>query len=177
MFYSTLDMIWLAQDEGQLSIHPKYDQSWVFIGRTDAKAETPVLWPPHEKSWLIGKDPDAGRYCGQEEKGTIEDEMAGWHHLLDGHEFGWTPGVGDGQRGLVCCVHGAAKSWTWLNEWTNWTAGWFMLRFDRKQQNSVKQLSFNKKLIINIMSLASIAMWIYLKFIWESHKLIQWARE
>ena len=68
-------------------VHPKGDQSWVFIGRTDAKAETPILWPPHVKSWLIGKDPDAGRDWGQEEKGTTEDEMAGWHHWLDGHEF------------------------------------------------------------------------------------------
>ena len=67
-------------------VHPKEDQSWVFIGRTDAKAETPVLWPPRAKSWLIGKDPDAGRDWGQEEKGTTEDEMAGWHHWLDGRE-------------------------------------------------------------------------------------------
>ena len=66
-------------------VHPKGDQSWVFIGRTDAEAETPILWPPHEKSWLIGKDSDAGRDWGQEEKGTTEDEMAGWHHRLDGH--------------------------------------------------------------------------------------------
>ena len=68
-------------------VHPKGDQSWVFFGRTDAKAETPILWPPLVKSWLIGKDSDAGRDWGQEEKGTIEDEMAGWHHQLDGHEF------------------------------------------------------------------------------------------
>ena len=68
-------------------VHPKGDQSWVFIGRTDAKAETPIPWPPHAKSWLIGKDPDAGKDWGQEEKGTIEDEMARWHHWLDGHEF------------------------------------------------------------------------------------------
>ena len=68
-------------------VHPKGDQSWVFIGRTDAEAETPMLWPPHAKSWLIEKDPDAWRYWGQEEKGTTEDEMAGWHHRLDGHEF------------------------------------------------------------------------------------------
>ena len=68
-------------------VHPKGDQSWVFIARTDAEAETPVLWPPHVKSWLIGKDPDAGRNWGQEEKGTTEDEMAGWHHQLNGHEF------------------------------------------------------------------------------------------
>ena len=67
-------------------VHPK-DQSWVFIGRTDAEAETPIVRPPHAKSGLIGKDPDAGRDWGQEEKGTTEDEMAGWHHRLDGHEF------------------------------------------------------------------------------------------
>ena len=68
-------------------LHPKGDQFWVLIGGTDAEAETPILWPPHEKSCLIGKDPDAGRDWGQEEKGTTEDEMAGWHHRLDGHEF------------------------------------------------------------------------------------------
>ena len=68
-------------------IHPKGDQSWVFIGRTNAEAETPILWPPHAKSWLIGKDPDAGRDWGQEEKGTTEDKMVGWHHRLDGHGF------------------------------------------------------------------------------------------
>ena len=68
-------------------VHPKGDQSWVFIGRADAEAETPVLWPPHVKSWLIGKDPDAGMDWGQEEKGTTEDDMVGWHHWLDGHEF------------------------------------------------------------------------------------------
>ena len=83
-------------------VHPKTDQSLVFIGRTYAEAETPLLWPPHVKSWLIGKDPDAGRDWGQE-KGMTEDEMAGWHHRLDAHEFGWTPGVGDGQRGVACC--------------------------------------------------------------------------
>ena len=78
-------------------------QPWDFFGRTDAKAETPVLWPPHVKSWLIGKDSDAGRDWGQKEKGTTEDEMAGWHHWLDGHESEWTLGVGDGQGGLACC--------------------------------------------------------------------------
>ena len=76
-------------------VHPE-DQSWVFIGRTGAEAETPILWPPDAKSWLVGKDPDAGRDRGQEEKGTTEDEMAGWHHWLDGHQFESTPGVGDG---------------------------------------------------------------------------------
>ena len=84
-------------------VHPKGDQSWVFIGRNDAEAETPVLWPPHVKSRLIGKDTDSGRDWGQEEKGTTEGEMAGWHHRLNAHEFGWTLGVSDGQGGLACC--------------------------------------------------------------------------
>ena len=84
-------------------VHSKGVQSWVFIGRTDAEAETPTLWLPDAKSWLIGKDPDAGKDWGQEEEGTTEDEMVGWHHRLDGHGFGWTPGVGDGQGGLACC--------------------------------------------------------------------------
>ena len=82
-------------------VHSKGDQSWVFFGRNDAEAETPVLWPPHVKSWLIGKDFDAGRDSGQEAKGTTEDEIAGWHHWLDGRESEWTP-VGDGQGGLAC---------------------------------------------------------------------------
>ena len=69
-------------------VHSKGDQSWDFFGRNDAKAETPVFWPPYAKKCLIGKDPDPGRDCGREEKGTIEDEMAGWHHRLDAHEFG-----------------------------------------------------------------------------------------
>ena len=82
-------------------VHPKGDQSWVFIGRTDAEAETPVLWPPHAKSWLIRKDSDAGKDWGQE-KGTPEDEMVGWHHWLNGHEFEQALGVGDGQGSLAC---------------------------------------------------------------------------
>ena len=86
--------------QGDPTSPPKGDQSWVFIGRTDAETETPILWPPHGKSWLIWKDPDAGRDSGQEEKGMTEDEMVGWHHRLNGHGFRWTPGVGDGQGGL-----------------------------------------------------------------------------
>ena len=103
-------------------VHPKGDQSWMLIGRTDAKAETPILWPPHVKSWFIGKDPDAGRDWGQE-KGTTEDEMAGWHHHLDGHEFEWTPGVGDGQGGLECCDSWGCKELEELDttERLNWT--------------------------------------------------------
>ena len=100
-------------------VHPKGNQSWIFIGRTDAEAETPVLWPPDAKSWLIGKDPDAEKDWGQEEKGMTEDEMAGWHHWLNGHEFVWTPGVGDGQGGLACCgSRGHKESDT--TEWLNW---------------------------------------------------------
>ena len=85
------------------SVLPKGNQSWIFIGRTDAKAETPILGPPDAKNWLIGKDPDAGKEGEQEEKGVTEDEMVGWQHRFDGHGFGWTLGIGDGQGGLACC--------------------------------------------------------------------------
>ena len=98
-------------------VHPK-DQSWVFIGRTDVEDETPILWPSDVKSWLIWKDPDAGKDWGQEEKGTTEDEMAGWHHRLIRHAFGWTLGVGDGQGVLACCSpwgHKELDNWTKLN--------------------------------------------------------------
>ena len=85
-------------------VHPKGDQSWVFIGRTDVEAEeTPILWIPDAKNWLIWKDPDDGKDWRQEEKGTTEDKMVGWCHWLYGHEFEWSPGVGDGQGGLACC--------------------------------------------------------------------------
>ena len=101
-------------------VHSEGDQPWDFFGRNDAKAESPVLWPPHAKSWLIGKDSDAGRDSGQEKKGTTEDEMAGWHHWLDGRESGWTPGVGDGHGGLVCCDSWGRKELD-MTEWLNWT--------------------------------------------------------
>ena len=100
-------------------VHPKGDQSWVFIGRTDVEAETPILWPPHAKSWLIGKDSDAGKDWGQE-KGTTEDEMAGWHHQLNVYEFEWTPGVGDRQGGLACCGSCSRKE-SDTSERLNWT--------------------------------------------------------
>ena len=98
----------------------KGDQPWDFFGRNDAKAETPVLWPPHAKSWFTGKDSDAGRDWGQEEKGTTEDEMAGWHHWLDGRESEWTPGVDDGQGGLACCDSWGRKE-SDTTERLNWT--------------------------------------------------------
>ena len=101
-------------------VHSEGDQPWDFFGRNDAKAETPVLCPPHEKSWLTGKDSDAGRDWGQEEKGMTEDEMAGWHHGLDGRESEWTPGVGDGQGGLVCCNSWGHKE-SDTTERLNWT--------------------------------------------------------
>ena len=101
-------------------VHSKGDQPWDFFGRNDAKAETSVLWPPHAKSWLIGKDADAGRDWGQEEKGTTEDEMAGWHHWLDGCESEWTLGVGDGQGGLASCDSWGRKELD-TTEGMNWT--------------------------------------------------------
>ena len=104
-------------------IHSEGDQPWDFFGRNDAKAETPVLWPPHGKSWLIGKDSDAGRDWGQKEKGTTEDEMAGWHHWLDGRESKWTPGVGDGQGGLACCDSWGRKESDTTERliWSDWS--------------------------------------------------------
>ena len=106
--------------QGDSTSHSKGDQPWDFFGRNDAKAETPVRWPPHVKCWLIGKDSDAGRDWRQEEKGMTEDEMTGWHHWLDGHESGWTPGVGDGQAGLVCCDSWGRKE-SDMTERLNWT--------------------------------------------------------
>ena len=111
-------------------VHPKEDQSWVFIGRTDVEAETPILWPPDAKSWLTWKDPDTGKDWRREEKGTTENEMVGWHHQLNGHGFECTLGVGDGQGGLVCWGAWGRKesdmterlSWIELNTcfWTSW---------------------------------------------------------
>ena len=101
-------------------VHPIGDQSWDFFGRTDAKAETPVLWPLHAKSWLIGKDSDAGRDWGQQDKGMTEDLIVGWHHQLSAHGFGWTPGVGDGQGCLPCCGSWDCKE-SDTTERLNWT--------------------------------------------------------
>ena len=101
-------------------VHPKGDQSWVFIGRTDAEAETSILWPPDVKSWLIGKDPDAEKDWREEEKGTTEDEMVGWHHRLDGHKFEQAPRDGDGQGRLVCCSLWGLKM-SDMTERLNWT--------------------------------------------------------
>ena len=116
-------------------VHSEGDQPWVLFGRNDAEAETSVLWPPHVKSWLIGKDSDAGRDWGQEEKGTTEDEMAGWHHWLDGRKFEWSPGVGDGQGGLACCDSwGRRVGHDWATE-LNWTE----LNWSNSYRNKVKR--------------------------------------
>ena len=117
----TLESPLACMQGDRLKVHPKGEQSWLFIGRTDVEAETPILWPPDAKNWVICKDLDAGKGWRQE-KGTTEDEIVGWHHWLNGHEFGQTPGVGDGQGGLVCCSPcGRQESDTAerLN-WTDW---------------------------------------------------------
>ena len=124
-------------------VHPKGHQSWVFIGRTDVEAETPILWPPDAKSILIWKAPDAEKDWGQEEKGTTEDKMVGWHHWLDGHEFEWTPGVGVGQGGLACCNSWGCKE-SDTTERLNWTEleGW-CVSFLKKLSSFSSTMSFN----------------------------------
>ena len=112
-------------------VHPKGNQPWIFIGRTDAEADTPMLWPPDVKNWLIGKDPDAGKDFGQEEKGTTEDEMVGWHYWLDGHEFEQALEVGDGQGSLVCCNPWSRKELD-TTEQLNWTETKELLMFGWK---------------------------------------------
>ena len=99
-------------------LNPKGNQSWIFIGRTDAEGETPTLWPPDGKNWLIGKDPDVGKDWRQDEEGVTEDEMAGWHHQLNGHEFEQALEDSEGQGSLACSIHGVTKHRTWLSDWT-----------------------------------------------------------
>ena len=103
------------------------NQSWILTGRTHAEAKTPILWPPDVKNWLPDKDPDAGKDWGQEKKQTTEDEMVGWHHWLNGHDFVWTPGLDDGQGSLECCRPlGCKESDT--PEWLNWLVKWLLCR-------------------------------------------------
>ena len=123
------DILWLPK---------KDDQLWDFFGRNDAKDETPVLWPPYVKSWLIGKDSDARTDWGQEEKGTTEDEMAGWHHGLDGRDSEWTPGVGDGQGGLACC-----DSWGHKESDTTEQLNWTEPKKDDQKEGRMWQESWN----------------------------------
>ena len=105
---------------GLQRVNPKGNQSWIFIERTDDEAETPILWPPDVKNWLMWKDPDAGKVWRQEEKGTTEDEIVGWHHQLYGHEFEETLGAGDGEGGRVCCSPWGRKQLD-TTERLNWT--------------------------------------------------------
>ena len=124
-------------------VHPKGDQAWVFIGRTDAETEAPILWPPDGKRWLIGNDPDAGKDWRQEEKRMTEDEMVGWHHRLDGHGFEWTPEAGDGQVGLARCSSWGRKE-SDTTEQLNWTELKIM---------EVLEFKFNFNIVIRISSL------------------------
>ena len=128
-------------------VNPKGNQPWIFIRRTDAEAEAPILWPPDAKSWLIGKDSDAGKDWGQMEKGMTEDEMVGWHHWLNGHEFEWTPG--DGQGGLECCDSWGRKESDTTGR-LNWTEVSFLfagyihllcLQMDLMQWSSILQVT------------------------------------
>ena len=121
-------------------VHSEGDQSWVFIGRTDVDTETEILWPPDAKSWLIGKDPDAGKDWGQKEKGMTEDEMVGCHHRHNGREFEWTPGVGDGQGGLACC-----GSWDHKESDTTEPLNWTQLHVNQKHLKKKKKQYFPKQ--------------------------------
>ena len=133
-------------------VYPKGNQSWVFTGRTDVKAETPILWPPDVKNWLIWKDPDAGKDWRWEEKRTTEDEMVGWHHQLNGHEFGYTPRVGDGQGGLACCNSWGHKE-SDTTEWLNWTE--YILKINCKVKSTIGKADKGinvEKIIIGLKS-------------------------
>ena len=126
-------------------VHPKGYQSWVFIERTDAEAETPILWPPNAKNWLTGKDPDAGQDWRQEEKGTTEDELIPWHHRLNGHECEQTPGGGDGQGSLACCSPWGRKE-SDMTERLNWTSELSTLYCNFNQ--SIKYTAALAKLVV-----------------------------
>ena len=119
-------------------VHPKGHESWIFMGRTDAEAETPILWPPDAKSWLIGKAPDAGKDWRWEEKGMTEDELVGWHHQFNEHEFEQAPGVGDGQGGPVCCSPWGRKE-SDVTEWLNWTVSYWWLNKTGLLHHKTKQ--------------------------------------
>ena len=126
-------------------VHPKGDQSWVFMGETNAEAETPIFWPPDVKNCFIGKDPNAGEDWRQEKKGTTEDEMVGWHHWLNGHEFEQVPGVGDGQGSLVCCSPWGRKE-SDMTEQLNWT-------------NEAEQASLVTQSVKNLPAIRETGVW------------------
>ena len=134
-----LGVPWTARRSNQSIL--KAIRPWIFIGRTDVEAETPILWPPDVKSWLIGKDPDTGNGWGQEDKGITEDEMVGWHHRFNGHGFGWTPGVGEDREAWCAAVHGVAKSRARLSDWTdlNWN-GIVLIQFITYSPEQMKSI-------------------------------------
>ena len=138
-------------------VHPKGNQSWIFIGRTDVEVEPPVLWPPDMKNWLFWKDPDAGNDWRWEEKGTTEDKMVGWHHRLSGHGFWWTLGVGMDRAVWHAAVHGVTKSWTWLSNWTelNWTKRYISLKYLPREVCSGNQAF--EKLYLMLLKLTEIS--------------------
>ena len=124
--------------------NPKGTQSWIFIGRTEAEAQAPILWPPYAKSWFIGKDPDAGKDRKQKKKGMVEDRMVGWHHQLNGHEFQQAPEVGEGQGSLGCCSPWGRKE-SHTTEQLNWAENWFIpgihLRKNIKDMEKLENMS------------------------------------
>ena len=145
-------------------VHPKGNQSWIFFGKTDAKAETPILWPSDMKNWLIEKDPDAGTDW-RWEKGMTEDEMVGWHHRLNGHEFGWAPGVGVGQGGLACCGSWGCKE-SDTTEWLNRTELRGIL-FMRRSEWCFSYKIYSISLSYILLNIISINL-----FIWETKSKI-----
>ena len=128
---------------GLQGVNPKGNQSWIFIGRTGAEAETPIVWPPNRKNWLIGKDPYAGKDWRQEEKGSTEDEMVGWHHRLNGQEFEQAPGVDDGQGSLACCSPWGRKELD-TTERLNWTDAFYS--FTMFKVSTMNRNYFNNKI-------------------------------
>ena len=145
-------------------VNPKGNQFWIFIGKTDAKVETPILWPPDVKNWLIGKDPDAGKDWGQEEKGMTEDEMVGWHHWLNGLDFEWTPELVMDREAWRAAVHGVAKSQTWLSNWTelNWTSTWSWCFNNLHKQWTYQVPAFLKKFQAPLWTLCYLTFLFYM---------------
>ena len=144
---------------GDKPVHPKGNQSWIVIGRTDTETEAPILWPPDARNWLTGKDPDAGNDWKQEEKGTAEDEMVGWHHRFNGHEFEQAPGDGDGQGSLVCCSPwGNRVGCVWVIEQQQHNQNWHEELLWLNNMTSV-HLSANIRMQMQIMYVILLTIW------------------
>ena len=155
--------------KGIKPVNPKENQSRIFIGRTDAEAETLILWPPDAKNWLIGKDPDAGQDWKQEEKGMTEDEMVEWHHWLDGHEFENVLGAGDGQGSLDAAVQGAPESQTGLSDWSelnNREKYQFVTEWNKKIQIEILCLWVGKISTEKISILSNVCVYVFV-WVWK----------